>query len=67
MIPLLALWEGVKGGLREHVFKVMKVVQYGILEGLWLHFLDEGLCQMLQHGLTGTDLHNVWWLGWQGC
>ena len=28
MIPLLALQEGVKGGLREYIIKVMEVVQY---------------------------------------
>ena len=47
MILLLALWEGVKGGLREYIFEVMKVVWYGISEGLWLHIPDEGLCQTL--------------------
>ena len=59
MIPLLVLWEGVKGGLGEHVFKVVKVVRYSILEGFWLYILGEGLCQTLQCGLTGKDLHNV--------
>ena len=43
MVPLLVLWEGVKGGLGEYIFKVMEVVQYGILEGLLLHVLGEGL------------------------
>ena len=59
MIPLLVLWEGVKGGFREYVFKVMKVVWYSISEGLWLYVLGEDLCQMLQRGLTGTDLYNI--------
>ena len=63
MIPLLVLQKGVKGGLGEHILKVMEVVWYSILEGLWLHILGEGLCQMLQHSLTGTDLSGAQWSG----
>ena len=44
MVPLLALWEGVKGGLGEHVFKVVKVVWYSVSEGFWLYIPGEGLC-----------------------
>ena len=59
MVPLLALGKGVEGGLGEHVFEVVKVVRYSISEGFWLYIPGEGLCQMLQCGLTSMDLHNV--------
>ena len=59
MVSLLVLGEGVKRGLGEYILEVIEIVQYSILEGPWLHIPAKGLCQMLQHGLTDTDLHGA--------
>jgi len=47
MVPRLAIRQGIKGRLCEHVLKVMKVSRNRIAKCLWLSILVECLCQSL--------------------
>ena len=64
MIPLLALWKGVKEGLGEHILKVVEVVWYSISERLRLCILSEGLCKLLRGSLAGMNCGRDWQLVW---